>query len=472
MPEERPSQRPRSLSATGSAGSRWFGPAWPISVLLLGFPLWWLLGVSSFVLIMVAVPMAIRLVRMKKVFVPPAFGWWLLFLVCVALSSVMLGVSAPGTLPSSFIGKLPGYTLRTLNYLAATIAMLYVINTSERELSTRRLVRMQGVFFVVVVVGGLVGTFLYKVEFTSPLELVLPSSLTSHRFAQALVHPSVAQVQGVLGYESPRPTAPFAYTNIWGNNLSLLMVWFVVANWVWGGLRRRVFCGAVLAASVVPIVYSLNRGLWIGLLVALVYVGVRNALHGRIHVLFVFAVVTCGVMVAIVASPLYDVIQERLLHPHSNMARENTSTAAVRAAVSSPVLGYGSTRTVVGSAQTIAVGRSATCPQCGNAAIGGAGQLWLLLVAQGFLGVILYVGFFLRTMWTYRRDRSPVAVGAILVIGLGVVYLTVYGAAGTPLALYMLAVALLWRQRRLSEQAAVERGEKTWRPVPAVAGAP
>lgn len=457
-----PFARSTSDAAEDSPGpadpqSRWWGPAWPVTAFLLGFPLWWLLGATSFILVLLAIPMGLRLLRLKRIQVPPAFGWWLLFLLCVLGSAVMLGVTAPHTVPGSLVGRLPGYTLRLFNYLAATILMLFIINMPERELSTRRLVRMLGGFFVVVVVGGLAGTFLYNIQFTSPVELLLPKSLTSYRFVASSVHPAVAQVQGVLGYESPRPTAPFIYTNDWGNNFLLLAVWFVVANGLWGSLRRRVFCVVVLAVSLVPIVYSINRGLWIGLLVAVAYVSVRSALHGRADIMVGFVLVTGVILIGIVVSPLSSVIQERLTHPHSNTARENTSVAAVRAAVSSPVLGYGSTRAVVGSAQSIAVGRSSACPQCGNAAIGGAGQLWLLLVAQGFLGTVLYVGFFVRTLWIYRRDRSAVPAAATLVIGLGLVYVTVYAAVGTALGLYMIAVALLWRHRRLDEQSSAAR---------------
>jgi hypothetical protein len=186
---------------------------------------------------------------------------------------------------------------------------------------------------------------------------------------------------------------------------------------------------------------------------ALLYLSVRSAMHGRIQVLLGVGLAGFIVTSLVLISPLYTVIQERIANPHSNTARESTSGAAVTAALSSPVLGYGSTRALVGSAQSAAVGRSASCPQCGNAAIGGAGQLWLLLIAQGFTGVVLYVGFFARTLWIYRRDHSPVAMGGFLVIGLGLLYLPVYGAAGSPLALYLLAVALLYRQRQQAEQA-------------------
>ena len=203
----------------------------------------------------------------------------------------------------------------------------------------------------------------------------------------------------------------------------------------------------MIAVSLVPIIYSLNRGLWIGLFVSLLYVCVRAALRGRIGLLLAIGSTTGMAAVVFFVSPLYPIVQERLANPHSNEARANTSLAAVDAAMSSPILGYGSTRAVVGSDQSIAVGRSPECPQCGNAAIGGAGQLWLLLIAQGFVGTILYVGFFVRTIWIYRHDRSTVAVGGVLVLLLSLLYLPVYGSPGMPLVLYLLTVALLHRQR-------------------------
>ncbi len=411
------------------------------------------MGLSSFALLILSFPMAWYLLRRRELRVPPAFGWWLLFMVWVVMSGAMLGLTAPDTLPGSFFGRVPGFTLRLLNYTAATVAMLFVLNLPARAISVARLVRLQAFFFIVVVAGGLIGTIAGDLAFTSPVELLLPRSITSARFAESLLHPSLAQVQDVLGYAAPRPAAPFAYTNIWGNVLSLVLVWFVIAWGVWGSTGRRIVCGLVLALSFIPIIYSLNRGMWLGLFFAICYVCVRAALHGRVALLLG---VSSGLIVAalvFLVSPLYGVVQERFANPHSNEARGNTSAAAVTAAMSSPILGYGSTRPVVGSDQSIAVGRSADCPQCGNAAIGGAGQLWLLLIAQGFVGAVLYIGFFVRTIVTYIRDTSAVAVGGVLVLLLSLLYLPFYGSAGMPLFFYLLAVAVLARQRDEDEAA-------------------
>ncbi|MEP7023927.1 MAG: hypothetical protein ABJB47_08995 [Actinomycetota bacterium] len=59
--------------------------------------------------------------------------------------------------------------------------------------------------------------------FTSPSELLLPSWVRSNTFIQASMHPSLAQVQDVFGTGTGqgRPKAPFDYTNIWGECLSI-----------------------------------------------------------------------------------------------------------------------------------------------------------------------------------------------------------------------------------------------------------
>ena len=70
----------------------------------------------------------------------------------------------------------------------------------------------------------------------------------------------------LIGDPKPRPAAPWGYTNTWGNNYCLLVVWFVAA--VLGraqGPRGRVSAPSAWCWPLIPVVYSLNRGLWIGL---------------------------------------------------------------------------------------------------------------------------------------------------------------------------------------------------------------
>jgi hypothetical protein len=77
--------------------------------------------------------------------------------------------------------------------------------------------------------------------------------------------------------------------------------------------------------------------------------------------------------------------------------------------------------------------------------VGSTGHLWLLLISQGLVGTALYIGFFVRSLWAYRHDHSPVGIAGTLVILMSLFYLTVYSALNMPLLIVLLSVGLLWR---------------------------
>lgn len=428
---------------------------WPLFALIALFPLWWLLGISSSIFLILAIPMVWQLSRRRPLVVPPGFGWWLLFLVWVVASVVAINLHAPDTVQGSGSTRLLAYTLRLTNYVAATVVFLYVCNTSERGLPRARLVLLQAIFFCELLVLGLLAIALPGAKFTAPLAAVLPASLSSNQFFIQRTQLSFAQVQDFLGYSSPRPAAPFAYTNAWGEVISLLLVWSVV--WaLMGGRWRRPVLAVVLVVAAVPMIYSLNRGMWAGVGLAVAYLAFRLARQGRFAPIIALSLLLAAAGLAVLVSPLGTTISDRLHTPHSNEARASVSRAAITGAASSPFLGYGSTRDVEGSAQTITVGRTAACPKCGNAAIGGAGQLWLVLFAQGFVGAFLYIGFFVRTLWAYRKDDSPIAIAGSAVLLMGLLYMLVYGHVGMPLVLYLTAAGLMWRNRLAMTRAALD----------------
>ncbi|MQA86947.1 MAG: hypothetical protein GEV03_20535 [Streptosporangiales bacterium] len=422
-------------------------PGWPLTAIFVFFPVWWALGLSEFILPILAVPMALHLLRRAPIKVPPGFGIWMLFLLWVVVGAVVLNVNPPDTLPGSAASRSIAFTHRLVNYLAVTVAMLYIGNLSERELPRYRLIRMLGIFFMITVAGGLLAIARPTFEFTSPFEMLLPSSLTANPYVQSLVHPAVAQIQDVLGFDAPRPKAPFDYTNTWGNNLSILGIWFVVGWWARRPVnpRSRLFAAAVVLAAVIPAVYSLNRGMWIGVGLSLGYVALRLAARGRVAVLGALAVAVAVGLLIFAVSPLHTVVEERLENPRSNEIRATLSIQAVQHAADSPIIGYGSTRTALGSNESIAIGRSSSCPQCGNFTIGSNGHLWFLLIANGFVGAALYVLFFLGVAWRYRRDVTPIGIAGTLVALLALFYGLFYNALVTPLLLYLTSVALLWR---------------------------
>ncbi len=422
-------------------------PGWPLTGILLLYPLWWALGLGVLIFPIAAVPMVAILVRQRRagrpIALPPGFLAWALFLAVVVVGIGALGVDPPGTVPGTAASRLLSVSFRLVEYLAMTVLLLYTGNLTESEVPRRRLVRLLAWLFLVTVAGGLLGVLAGKFQFSSPVELLLPKHIRSNSFVQSLVHPTAAQVMDVLGHESARPSAPWGYTNTWGNNVCLLVVWFAVAY-----RHRRLWTVAVLAVALVPVVYSLNRGLWIGLGVIAASVALRLAARGRLWAVGAIGLAVAGLAAALVLTPLGSVVSERLDHGKSNAVRGYLTEKSVTGALDSPVVGYGSTRNTIGGRQSIAVGQKPGCPRCGNFTIGGNGQLWQLLYAHGFTGTACYLGFFAIGLWRFRHDVSPVGLAGGAALLSSLVSMFWYNALVTPLALTMLGYALLWRNDR------------------------
>jgi len=434
----------------------WFArhPAWPLTTLLVGIPAWWLIGLSDYAWVLMAVPMAVQLRRwhktgQRRILVPPGFGLWLLFMLVVVLGVAMLSLTAPGTVSSPVSNRLISYGLRAASYLAVTVLLLYAGNLTEQEMSRRRLAWLLGLAGVYTTVGGVLGVLLPRLRFTSPLAVLVPQSLQqSNLQLQAVLHPGLSQVQTVLGTAEGRPDAPFVYTNEWGYCLALLLPWLLVAWWPHGTRRQRKIAIATLVVSVVPIIYSLDRGLWLGLAAAIVYLAVRFAARGKIALLGGLVIVLAVVGIAIAATPLQGLISQRLDHGKSNAVRASLSVSAMQDGLASPLIGYGDTRHQQGSVKSIAVGRSAKCQQCGEVTIGSNGQLWLLLICNGILGTLFYLGFFAFGVFRFWGDDTPYGLAGVLVLALTFVFMIAYTAVGAPLGITMLAYALLWRNDR------------------------
>ena len=345
---------------------------------------------------------------------------------------------------SSGVGRYLAYLLRFANYLSVTVAMLYIGNLSEEQLPRRRVIGWMVSLGLATVLLGTLGVLFQDFSFSTPVSYVLPESLVGSRGEVKL-----AQLQPVLGETSPRPSAPFAFTNAWGNNLSLLLVWFVAGWAVLGSWRRRMAAWAVLAVALVPIVYSLNRGMWIGVGIAVVVMAVRLAIRGRTAVLAgLVGVLTVGAAI-FALSPLTGIVQARLDAGHSNETRGSLAADAINGASKSPIIGFGSTRQTIGSDASIAIGPSADCPKCGGRDIGSTGQLWLLLIAQGFFGAVLYGGWLLRSLWAYRTDHSILGIAGTIVVLLEIFYSLFYTALTMPLAVTFVSIGLLWRNQQL-----------------------
>lgn len=393
---------------------------WPLAALLVGFPVWWALGVGQFVWPVLAVPMAARLVVDGRLRVPRVFEAWLLFVVWVVVSFAGL---EPGGFPFAYLWRLA-------SYLGMTVVFVYVFASPRRLLPSHRVVALLTAFWAIVVAGGWLGVLVPNGQFTSVVERMLPG-LSANAFFHDLVHPRFAQVQDFLGYPVGRPAAPFVFTNDWGSNVGLLTPFAIVTVLRARSRRRRRVVGVLLAASVVPMLVSLNRGLWLSLGAGLLFAGARFAMRGNPRVLRVVLAFVALLVVLLTVTPLRGVVDDRLRTPHSNAGREALYSRSLDLARESPIIGHGGPRAVSG-------------PRI-LPAIGTQGHLWLVLVAQGFVGTAFFLWFLLGATWRLRRG-SALAAWCQVVLVIAVIQLPFYDMVPVSLTVVVIAAALGLRE--------------------------
>jgi hypothetical protein len=217
----------------------------------------------------------------------------------------------------------------------------------------------------------------------------------------------------------------------------------------------------VFVLSIIGVVSSLDRGLWVAIGVAVAYLAVRLAARGKMAMLGVISGVIALAIVVILVTPLGSLISQRLAHGRSNSGRVAGASTSLTLGLESPVVGWGDTRHQVGSLGSIAIGPTSSCGKCGSKSLGGDGELENLLITTGLGGAVFYFGFFAYGLWRYRRDPTPYGMAGVLVLVLGFVFMFVYDAIGPPLTFTMLAYALLWRNDRERRLAFIQTGGPT-----------
>lgn len=422
-------------------------PGWPLTVIFLGFPIWWLLGLGMIIFLVMSVPMAVHLYKHRSRLVAPrGFAAWLLFVAWAVLGVGVLWADAPGAVPGGGIGRLLPYGWRIAWYLASTVVLLYIANLDDHELPADRVGRLLAWMFVVTTAGGLLGTFAPHLQITSPMEMLLH---THNRFLLDAIHPKTAEVDTILGYDQSRPMAPFAYANTWGAAYAFFLPFFAI-TWLWRARRGRRIAGiAILLASFWPVVYSLDRGLWAALGVTSLFVLLKIvATGGRRALQLATASLTVGAIVFFV-SPLPGMIQDRLAHPHSNNRRTLLAEQSVSSGLTgSPIVGFGSTRNVQGNLTSLAGGDRPGCKACAAPPLGTQGHLWLLIFGNGIVGTIAFCAFYVRRFAVHWRERSAYGVAGCCVLLAFAIFLFIYDLVEVPLYTVMIAVALMWRARR------------------------
>jgi polysaccharide biosynthesis protein PslJ len=402
-------------------------PPWPLYALFGLFPLWWVLGLGALIWPIIAVPAALTLILRGHVRVPRGFGIWLAFLAWMLGSALMLDQ------PTRVIS----FSFRAALYLSATVLFVYVYNASRQDLPVRRAAIAMTLMWVLVVVGGYLGLKFPTVSLHTPTEALMPKGLLANDFVHDLVRPKFAQVDKLSRY-TPRPQAPFTYTNEWGSNYALLLpfLFITLAALRTGPLRIGLLM--LLPVSLVPAFLSLNRGLWLSLGIGLIYVAFRSATHGRVRTMLA-VVLLIGLAVGVAAVlPVRELIGGTKAKTESTTSRLNLYEETIRETLESPVLGYGAPR---------------QSSLAGQPDVGTQGQLWMVLYSHGIPGAAFFVLWLLSAAWRLRRARAGPILWSHVILLMAVVQMPFYGMLPVELQLVMVAAGLGFRELDLQKAA-------------------
>jgi O-antigen ligase len=396
---------------------------WPVLLLFGAFPVWWVLGLSSLIWIILALPMLAWLLARGRVRVPKGFGLWLAFLFWMLLSATQLDEAR----------RWYAFSYRAALYLSMTVMFIYVYNLPRAAVPAKRIILVLTLFWGTVICFGLVALVAPDARVTTPASMLLPGSIAANPFAQDLFSAKLAQVQSFIGYDLPRPAAPFTYTNEWGGAVGLLTPMALAGLGMLRSYLTRNVVRLLLVASLVPIVVSANRGLWVGLGVGLVYAAIRVALRGNARALMAIVGFLALVAAMVTLTPLERFVNDRLAHQHSNERRSSLSEQAIRGSLESPVLGYGGPR---------------ESPDLPNAPeIGTHGQVYLVLFSQGVPGLAFFLGWWLWAAWVSHRGATGPPLWCHVMLLIGALEFLYYDMMPTQLHLMMVVAAVAWRER-------------------------
>jgi hypothetical protein len=381
-------RRLRALPSSTLPG--WAQPphGWQPYAIFLGLPLWWLAGLSFFMWPLIVAPIVYPLLRRGELRAPRRFGIWLVFLGWMFASGIELNS------PTRAIA----WSWRLSFYLSATVLFLWIYNASRERVPTRAIINGMAGFWVCVIYGGWLGVVYPTLQIHSPAEYIFPHSLLNNTYFYAHVHLQVAEVQRFLGFNEGRPQTFFAYTNAWGSTCAMLTPIALAAlaanpGRLWGRVLK-----VTLGLSVVPIIFSLNRGLWLSLGFGLAYAAVRfGALRDVQRVMRVLgAVVVVGAIIAV--SPLGGLVTGRFSHQTGDTSRLARDQAAQTQIAASPLLGYGAPQQATAVTHT-------------SKSVGTESEIFLLLFSHGVPALFLFGAWMaysiVRTAKTRSRDSPP-----------------------------------------------------------------
>lgn len=389
----------------------------PLYWAIFGLPLWWALGFDAFIWPILAVPMLLMLLKRPEVRVPRGFGVWILFLGWILVSATQLDHPL-----RSYI-----FIWRLSLYFAATVFFIYVYN-APKGFGSEKLLLILGGLWAMIVLGGFLGMAFPTVGWHTIAEKIMPGGFVGNKWVHDLLHVRFSQVQTfVEGSPLVRPSVFFPYSNDWGASFSLLVPFGLAI----AGRKRNPWMVLLLAASIIPLIGSSNRGAWFSLGMGLAYAAWRLATRGRATPLVSLTIAALIAGSLLIATPLGDFLETRTQHPQSNETRFGLYEEATQQIMGSPIVGYGAPR-----------------PSARNADlhVGTHGQFWLVLFSHGIPGAILFMGFFLLTLWRTRASPTRIGFWANVAVLIALLQLPYYILLPSEIIFLMMAAALAWRE--------------------------
>lgn len=377
---------------------------WPLWAMTAGMPVAYLIGIQGFVWCLPAVVLGSRILSDRNVRFPRSSIPLVVFLGWILLSMAMIGTGS-------------GYLLflyRWLLFAGALTSLVWLVNVSEERVRSMQIYDWLAALWICLIAFGYLGVLFPEFVQKSPFQIIL-GPVGNVGFVDELARWRFAETQGFLGYPLPRPAAPFNATNGWGAAVGILTPFFLRSWIIQPDLRRRRTGYLIGLAGVYPILVSVNRGLWISLIVGMVYFAARKALRGK----FAAFGVLCGAMVAVVilllATPAGQLVGDKLdKSEKSNDSRSTLYTEAFAGAVDSPLIGNGAPARPVDA-------RPDMPP------VGTHGMLWYLMFVHGFVGLFLFLSWLGGEVWRSGRVRTADGWWTHLALVIGLVQVPFYG---------------------------------------------
>lgn len=409
---------------------RWLLPdraTWPLWAFTAGMPVAYAFGLQGFVWSLPAIVFGIRILTDRTARFPRSTIPMVMFVGWSLLSATVL--------TSGHASLLFGY--RWTLFAGALAAMVWLVNVPERVVSSDRVVAWLAALWIVLVLFGYLGIALPHFAMTSPSQILL-GSVGRSGFVAEISGWRFAETQAFLGFPLPRPAAPFGGTNGWGAAMGILTPFFIRSWIVDAGRRRRRWGYVIGLIGCYPVIISVNRGLWVSLTVGLIYFAARKALRGQGGPVVVLLAVMAVVTVLLVATPVGNLVQERLNNAgttRSNDSRSDLYHLAYQGAKESPLVGHGSPERAAGTPSTLPP-------------VGTHGMIWYLMYVHGFVGLGLFIAWLGTEVLRSGRVRNPKTWWTHLSLVIALVEVPFYGLL-PQVVLFGVAAGLAHREDRL-----------------------